>query len=353
MSKVWLGAVYKPFWVIPMCNCRSRYTVFAFANGGAARPADSEAEILDEISLSNSSYVWRLFNPPEITLLPEQIKDLPDQASGRYGVLMPCGITMPVYFVRNSPHSDRLFVFFNGAHDKNVKEPVFYRLTWASFIPGDALFVSDPLTLAHGDLGLGWYLGYNDLNLFTQIAAIARQFASRFAYAHLYSYGSSGGGFASLKIAEYLPINAMALNPQLFCDRYFSFADYLKQTGNTCTEEFKARIRIKIAETSNYLIMQNIFDGHHMQCHFLPFARELRLPIHSGFSNYNNLSLFLFRNILGHAGFDNKHILRMAISLWDLFLDGKIDALTANELFTPLGELWNSVGLLSLRESDG
>lgn len=284
-----------------------------------------------------------------LVLSLEELAASPPLATGRYEIKIDGGLSFPCFYRRNSAQSDRLYVLFQGAVGKNINQAIFPRITWGPWLPGDCLHISDPLILRHKDLGLSWYLGYNDLDLYERAARTIALFADKAGYDRIYSYGSSGGGFAALKISEYLPMIAIGLNPQIDCSKYQPFFNaYLKSCGVKPGPELLQRARLSPETDSPRFIMQNILDGHHFPHHFLPFLKERGLFPKYGFSRHGNLAFLLYRGIQGHEAMENKAILRIILQFIDMCLDGRISDEEADDSLIPLFELWNSVDGLNI-----
>ena len=72
-------------------------------------------------------------------------------------------------------------------------------------------------------MGLAWYVGTSDHDHFDVIGEIIVSFADKLGIKHkdIVSYGSSGGGFAAIRLSLFLPsITAIAINPQTEITQY-------------------------------------------------------------------------------------------------------------------------------------
>lgn len=190
--------------------------------------------------------------------------------------------------------SDKLFVMFSGdALRQQYEPPVFQRWTWAPHFPGHCLYISDPSLFLADDLGLAWYAGTQDFDpqdvISTRIQKIAEFLGV--TQSNIYTYGSSGGGFAAIRMQLSLPkITAIAVNPQTSILNYNSRAveKYLSICFNgrsrvEMREEFPRRVslleNVDILKSGKILISQNESDKHHYSNHLKPFCKAIGVPV--------------------------------------------------------------------------
>lgn len=115
------------------------------------------------------------------------------------------------FFCINKKGSDKLYIVFSGARGPQTPYPLFRKHSWNHIFDGSVLYISDPLFSKYSQFNLGWYLGTNEIDLYPIMASIIKNLAVSLNISEIISYGSSGGGFASLKIAEFLPIKVIAI----------------------------------------------------------------------------------------------------------------------------------------------
>jgi len=191
---------------------------------------------------------------------------------------------------RPNPGTDRLFILFAGdaVRDKN-DPPVFQRWSWSSFFPGHCLYVSDPSLFLASDMGLAWYAGTASFDPLPTIARVATEICAQLSIplSNVFSYGSSGGGYAALRLATIMPqIGAVAINPQTDIMQYWaSHVDrYLAVCFGTTDRESILRqhaTRLNLLTQAEALrdrriiYMQNTVDTHHYKKHYLPFCKAL------------------------------------------------------------------------------
>ena len=191
------------------------------------------------------------------------------------------------------PSARRLFVFFSGdaLRDKN-DPPVFQRWSWANLFPGHCLFISDPSLYLDPRLGLAWYAGTLNADPMQIIADLITQIATQCGIPphEVYSYGSSGGGFAALRLLTFLPdAAAIAINPQTDINAYKSGSIYQYYKICFCglnksqmMEQFPNKISLLAAidrlRGKRIVIAQNTQDQHHLDDHFKPFCAAISVP---------------------------------------------------------------------------
>ncbi|WP_150461224.1 hypothetical protein [Nesterenkonia ebinurensis] len=152
------------------------------------------------------------------------------------------------------------------------------------------LFVSDPTLTLDTDLLLGWYLGWKGMDLYPLLGETVQRAASAVAAEKIILTGSSGGGFASLQVAPYLPGSlAIPFNPQTDVTRYHwnAQASYLRRVmphlrqrenrkawGRTLGDRTAATRRYGKPQPNHVLYVQNVRDEHHYHHHYRPFAER-------------------------------------------------------------------------------
>lgn len=130
-------------------------------------------------------------------------------------------------------NAETTIVFFHGAVPfRKTTLPVFSGLSVSSDLDANLVLVSDP-GLENGT-NLTWYAGDSERNLQHDLANVLIHVLRNFA-SHKYTitYGSSGGGFASLIYAAKLPnCTAMTVNPQTEIGNYHPKA--VERFTDTC-----------------------------------------------------------------------------------------------------------------------
>jgi len=114
--------------------------------------------------------------------------------------------------------SKKLFVLFPGAYDKSKGITQFQRYSWSKMIPGNVLILDDPAVEDGNEVSIGWFQKKGEKDNFSCINKFLRYVVRSLEIGldDVVFFGSSAGGFASLKMLEYLPeSNAIVINPQV------------------------------------------------------------------------------------------------------------------------------------------
>lgn len=189
-------------------------------------------------------------------------------------------------------NAKRLYIFFAGDADRTKREPpVFHRWKWARKFNGHCLFVSDPTLFLERTMGLGWYVGTETFDCLDVIAPLVDDLAvvCGIARRDVIAYGSSGGGFAALRLGERLPgVTVVAINPQTDITAYHGRAAdkflrvcFSNRTRELSRKEFTDRLVLGKPDSplhySRVFYAQNDVDTHHHDVHFLPFCARMGL----------------------------------------------------------------------------
>lgn len=225
--------------------------------------------------------------------------------------------------------SKMLFVFFAGdAPRVRYVPPVFQRWSWAKLFPGSCLYVSDPVLLLSEKIGLSWYSGTPYSDSLEEVALLINSVASTLdVNNNIITYGSSGGGFASLRFSTFLNVRAsVAINPQTNIAKYKSYHPdlYFKEIfgvydRDTMLHDYGKRIslydksNIDKISSARIIYLQNTMDKHHYDNHYAPFKSELEKfsPSHSSDSN---VEYILYSDPMGHKTVETQSILDELLS---------------------------------------
>lgn len=214
------------------------------------------------------------------------------------------------------PETGRLVVFFSGdARRSTFEPPVFQRWSWASKFPASCLYFSDPALHHNSNLGLAWYAGNSSGDYLGHIAEIVASVANAIGAGgdQVFSYGSSGGGFAALRLARYYPgLQVIAVNPQTDLWKYP--VKWTKRMSKACygaadlgkvpqdqAYKFTALDPEVTAGARSIFLAQNVQDIDHYENHYTPFKKYVESSVHAG-----KLTSREFSDESGHAGAENK-----------------------------------------------
>lgn len=172
--------------------------------------------------------------------------------------------------------SDHIFFCFAGAKPEHISPPYFNRWKWSNIFHSNIVAISDYTLKIDNKLQIGWYINQGENNIFFKLSETIKKVALELGYheENIILYGSSAGGFAALKLAEYLPLaKCIAINPQTNIKKYYkSYYDKLTsliREVNLSNEKISPHIK-------NALIVQNEKDTFHYQKHFKPYINENR-----------------------------------------------------------------------------
>lgn len=229
-------------------------------------------------------------------------------------------------FILSKKNSSRLFVIFSGsANAKKLKlnPPVFQRWKWAALFPGSTLYVSDPSLYINNNLSLAWYIGTKEVDHLDVISRVVNEVAGSLGVNNhnIIGYGSSGGGFASLRMSAFIEgMTSVAINPQIVIKNYHKKAvnKYLKLCFGESFESFdfnknSSRFDIRSAginkKRNKLVVAQNTEDTFHLDNHYSLICDEW-----GGAStmevNSENFKTILFSHPGGHSKAETKTVFK-------------------------------------------
>lgn len=233
-------------------------------------------------------------------------------------------------FLLSKKKSKRLFVLFSGYVDrKKLTPPVFQRWKWVEKFPGSVLYVSDPSLHLNKSLSLGWYIGTKEVDCFEVISKIITKVADtlKVPTTEIIGYGSSGGGYASIRMSDFIPeMTSVAINPQTEIRKYWqkeSVNNFLKVCFKESYRDFDFEtygdrfnlIKDKeVMDGKKVILAQNIIDEHHYYEHFLPYCVARGVDGSLGF-NSDTFKAIIFENKSGHSGAETNEVFNKIISM--------------------------------------
>ncbi len=190
------------------------------------------------------------------------------------------GATLHAYI--HLMRSSRLVVMLHGAAEVGAPMPIFARWNWAPLLGASVLAISDPTLEMERTLRIGWYLGTDKLDAMATLPKFVRAVARACDVPEdrVCFYGSSGGGYAALRLASAMPTpRAVALNPQIDLKAYHG-GDvqplFKLLTGTTTPDDafFKGISGVDAvakgveAADARFVVIQNADDVFHYRHHF-------------------------------------------------------------------------------------
>lgn len=204
-----------------------------------------------------------------------------------------------VFYAQNIDLSKVVF-FFNGAVTRKKKKldaegAIFQRWSWYDNFKHPVFVISDPVTRGDPSIPLGWYL--QKMNGELWLSFIMREIISLFEklghHPEIVTFGSSGGGFASLLTAQLgIADRSIAINPQINIDKFNikeALDSFYTLAGNV---EFDLGLKNlidvgfdKIKPDCQITYLQNYSDIDHLRDHATPYFESI---LQSGkLKNYN------------------------------------------------------------------
>lgn len=200
--------------------------------------------------------------------------------SYRYGRL-----TLPISTIPGQ--GDTLHVSFHGALDRGKYSlPRFERGQSLSGLGINQMVFADPTLDLDPGVSLAWFLGTETQDLHEEMALLVGERMKALGMDRVVLSGSSGGGFAALQVAAFLPESrVIAFNPQTCVTSYHArlaqkATDVVFPNGRLSD----ARIRQRLDAAERYkalnskvdvLFIRNDGDSHHSSEHRQPFLEKI------------------------------------------------------------------------------
>lgn len=199
--------------------------------------------------------------------------------------------------------------------------PAFTGVGISAELPINCIRISDPALPLVPGLGIGWYAGFEGVDLPAILSSVIRHAQRRMGGKHLALFGASAGGFASLSLGQLLgPVLSIAVNPQTRIEKYDQNAwfAYVKGChGVADLESARVHLRDNVRSDmvaayeqgfeNSVLYVQNSRDAH-MRIHCIPLARAVGPKRNLGFligswgSGHTPPSKTVLRAILQEVG---------------------------------------------------
>jgi len=199
-----------------------------------------------------------------------------------------------------------IIFFFPGAYDRSKGAVQFQRHSWSSDYTDryHCVIVDDPTINDDNDLSIGWFQGWNGCDLYSSLCNMVSSIYSSLDIVEekIVFFGSSAGGFVSLKLSEYFSsATVFAINPQLFLNRFYegkynAMLDYCysdktsKEIEGLVSSKFRYSPSRSIETEKGFVcIFQNKADLFHVRNHlylFLDCFSEEDVVVHD-VKNFN------------------------------------------------------------------
>lgn len=215
----------------------------------------------------------------------------------KYEFGLPGNLVLPALLINQG--SDTLLVCLHGASNRdNFNIPRFEWMRTVRELPYNALFFSDPGLDLHPRISLSWYTGTFGVDLYPILGEMIQRAVAASGSRRVIILGSSGGGFAALQTAPYVPgAVALPFSPQTSISGYFVGREglgaqrmYLRVVmpelkpdvpleglwpdvdwAEPLGPRLSACVRYAEAQSNSVVYMQNRNDVTHMEQHYAPF----------------------------------------------------------------------------------
>lgn len=175
------------------------------------------------ITISASDLTEGGLNAPRIEL--NQLEDFPET--------QPLGAAQYRYYYEDGPKldallvnkdSDTLVVSLHGALNRQrFTLPRYERLKTLLEYPFSSMYFTDPTLYLDDQLQLGWYTGWSDQDVQSQIANWIISAKKAISAKRVIISGSSGGGFGALQVSAKVPGSlAVVFNPSVYVRGYLT-----------------------------------------------------------------------------------------------------------------------------------
>jgi hypothetical protein len=301
----------------------------AEAEKAEAIEAPAEVPDLDAFPMQRTSQTPTVISFPTLDAIALKF------SKGRFVVDIE-NVPFHAYFER--ANDKRLFVLLSGAAPGGKKSgPHFERRGLGWLLPGSILCISDPTLELSEAISLGWYVGTSEKDYTRQMAKLVDRVATELGLSHsdIFFYASSGGGFAALMCARFLPgANCIVVNPQIDLARHHrehrkQLAEVFAENGrfSLIAEEHSQRISVLAAfpdadKLPPTVYVQNRNDEHHFKNHFEVFCETYGAPKEGGVSANGRILTLLFEHDAGHGPEPRplvRPLLAQALAFFDRF----------------------------------
>ena len=197
-------------------------------------------------------------------------------------------------FLIRFTHSDKLICLGSGAekrNENNYDRPIFQRHSWYSEFDASVIYYSDPIFIRSRSAMCGWCVGTPHEYYLDYIRKILEKlcFNKKIKNKNMLFYGSSAGGFTSIKLGTYFKGSKVLVNnPQIdvrnFNDEYYEKllkVCFRNMTKEEVEKEFSDRLHVFSAfKEENYIpkihYLLELYSEVDFENNLLPFLREIK-----------------------------------------------------------------------------
>jgi hypothetical protein len=175
-----------------------------------------------------------------------------------------------------APNRDCIVISFHGSIDRSKRPVPAFNHSLAEETGLASIAVADPVLQRHPSLTNGWYLGDRHMDPLERLVEVIVELCAGRDDFRFVTLGSSGGGYAALKVATQLPRSmCLAVNPQTDPRRHHgrAWGRYVDEVWNGSVPE-RIGERLEVADCWNSsslsgvaIILQEASDWHHVKDH--------------------------------------------------------------------------------------
>lgn len=244
---------------------------------------------IDNLDLIAESYYSKALSPvrSQESLIPNishQVLNI-EEGEKTYSKLI-CQTNFNFYL--NYKKNRKLLVMLPGMTNRSKGVYNFQRYTWANSIDTSLMIFLDPTIKEDNELSIGWFQGDANYYALLGLIDIIKDFikTENLNESDIFFFGSSGGGFSSLQLANTFPYaSIIVINPQIklksfYKKEYELLLDYSfpKVDRATVESDFGSRLSVNIdfnLRKNTIYYYQNSSDKHHLDSHLTPFLKSL------------------------------------------------------------------------------
>ncbi len=192
-------------------------------------------------------------------------------------------------FYLNYKKNKKLLVMLPGMTNRSKGVYDFQRYTWRDSIDDCSLMIFlDPTIKEDNQLSIGWFQGDGNYYALLGVIDIIKDFikSKKINESDIFFFGSSGGGFSSLQLADIFPFSSIiVINPQIklknfYKKEYEALLDYSfpKIDREKIEAEYAPRLSVNIdfsLRKKAIYYYQNSNDKHHLDSHLDPFLKSI------------------------------------------------------------------------------
>ena len=243
---------------------------------------------VDSLDLVINSYFVKtsIIKKSKDNLIPNILhKSLTIEEEGTYSQIIN---NIDFNFYLNYKKNKKLLIMLPGTTNRAKGIYDFQRYTWSNSIDSSLMIFLDPTIKEDNSLSIGWFQGDSNYYALLGVFNIIQNFIKdkKIKESDVILFGSSGGGFSSLQLANMFPfISIIVINPQIKLSNFYQneYQDMLDYSFSNIEREevervYSSRLEVTIDFSLRKEVIyyyQNISDRYHFENHLRPFLQKL------------------------------------------------------------------------------